>query len=513
MVPRQDNFRLDMSAASVPSSSGLICNSGQLPTPRLCFPLPRRGSNSDRRALDGLESLGSNLPFSSLEHNSGSNSLPRQLPRDRSSNRSSLRDLRVVPEPDSEMSEEIPTSSQIFTQSTYYSRYSSPPKQFSLAASRLDALTQALRAKGFSALSLSLFAKSHKASTLRQYQSVWVKFRAFLDFNQVYHGDVNEVVVFNFLAFHVVVEKRQYRTIATYRCALKLPFFIIFNIILDGVLSDCFMRGVFNFKPPQKHAPMPSWSLNTLLAFLKSGEFEPLEEVAWRRLIQKCLCLLLLASGRRIGEIANLSKISHWDLSSGSLFLDWLPSFTPKHFNASFQPDCPSIEAIRSDDPDVSLLCPFRAYSIFLNRIAESPGYRVNESLWGKVGKASITFLTKQLKILVRDSRMSIGIFDDVTAGPHHFRKLAASYSAKMFSSVNDEIRLKKKLGCSAKSKILNKVYIKEVPPLGTHLCVTSGYLPRYSLNNKFLGLGSFPFCNLVRVFRKTQARSLEIHI
>ena len=66
---------------------------------------------------------------------------------------------------------------------------------------------------------------------------------------------------------------------------------------------------------------------------------------------------------------------------------------------------------------------------------------------------------------------MSIGIFDDVTAGPHHFRKLAASYSAKMFSSANDETRLKKKLGCSAKSKILNKVYIKEVPPL-VHTCV-----------------------------------------
>ena len=90
-------------------------------------------------------------------------------------------------------------------------------------------------------------------------------------------------------------------------------------------------------------------------------------------------------------------------------------------------------------------------------------------------------FLSNISKILVRDSRMSIGLFDDVTAEPHHFRKLAASYSARMFRSANDEIRLKKKLGCSAKSKILDKVYIKEVPPLGTHLHFTSRNLPLYS--------------------------------
>ena len=123
------------------------------------------------------------------------------------------------------------------------------------------------------------------------------------------------------------------------------------------------------------------------------------------------------------------------------------------------------------DDPDDALLCPVRAHSILLDRVAGFPGNRTNESLWGKVEKASILFLTNTLKVLVRDSRMSIGIFDDVTAGPHHFRKLAASYSAKMFSSSIDEIRLRKKLCCSAKSMILDKVYIKEVHFL-VHTCV-----------------------------------------
>ena len=231
MVSGQYNSLLGMSASTVPSTIRNICDSGQRPNTRLRFTLPRRRSSSNRCSLDGLELLGDIVPLSSFEHSSGGFPLSRQIRGNRSSNRPTLRNLRVVLEPGSEMSEEIPTSSQFFSQSTYYSGYSSPPKQFSLAASRLDAITQALRAKGFSALSLSLFSKSHKASTLKQYQCVWVKFRAFLEYNHIYHGDVNEVVVFNFLAFHVLVEKRQYRTITTYRCALKLPFFPLFSIL------------------------------------------------------------------------------------------------------------------------------------------------------------------------------------------------------------------------------------------------------------------------------------------
>ena len=151
----------------------------------------------------------------------------------------------------------------------------------------------------------------------------------------------------------------------------------------------------------------------------------------------------------------NSQLVEIFPLGSGvwlSLF-GMAPGVFAKTLYASFQPDCSSIEAIRSDDPDDSLLCPVRAYSALLNRVAEFPGNRSDKSLWDKVGKASILFLTNTLKVLVRDSKMSISIFDDVTAGPHHFRKLAASYSAKLFRSPNDDARLRKKLGCSEKVK------------------------------------------------------------
>ena len=75
---------------------------------------------------------------------------------------------------------------------------------------------------------------------------------------------------------------------------------------------------------------------------------------------------------------------------------------------------------------------------------------------------------------------MSIGIFDDVTAGPHYFRKLAASYSAKLFSSSNDEVRLRKKTGLLRKKQDFRQSIHKRGSPLGSHLCVTSEHLPLY---------------------------------
>ena len=69
------------------------------------------------------------------------------------------------------------------------------------------------------------------------------------------------------------------------------------------------MRGIFNFNPPLKTKEMPKWSLNQVLAYLKSDKFEPLDAVSDHLLTQKALFLILLASGRRNGKITNLSRV------------------------------------------------------------------------------------------------------------------------------------------------------------------------------------------------------------
>ena len=69
------------------------------------------------------------------------------------------------------------------------------------------------------------------------------------------------------------------------------------------------MRGIFNFNPPLKTKEMPRWSLDLILSYLKSENFEPLEEINDYLLTQKTLFLILLASGRRNGDITNLSRV------------------------------------------------------------------------------------------------------------------------------------------------------------------------------------------------------------
>ena len=150
-------------------------------------------------------------------------------------------------------------------------------------------------------------------------------------------------VVCNFLTFQATVCKLQYGTVSGYRSALRLPLYWGCGLEVSNVVSDQFLRGLFNLFPPRRAAPMPIWSLNILLSFLQSGRFEPLDSVPAELLLQKTLCLLLLASGRRISEIAHLSRLFRLDQSGTSLTLDWVDGFRPKHDASGFRPGSPSI--------------------------------------------------------------------------------------------------------------------------------------------------------------------------
>ena len=112
---------------------------------------------------------------------------------------------------------------------------------------------------------------------------------------------------------------------------------------------------------------MPKWSLDLVLDYLKGDHFEPLDSAVLTMLTQKAFFLILLASGRRNGEIANLSRefIRHDD---SSLELVWIPGFRPKHHTPDFQPASPSISRLFSNRLTDRLLCPVRAYMMYLER-------------------------------------------------------------------------------------------------------------------------------------------------
>ena len=128
-------------------------------------------------------------------------------------------------------------------------------------------------------------------------------------------------VVLDFLDYYCTGIEREYRTLSVYKCGLRHPLLWACDLDIEGVDSTYFMRGVFNYNPPQKAKEMPKWPLNQLLK-LKGREFEPLERASPIRLSQKALALILLASGRRKSEIANLSRVAKVATASSSLQLE-----------------------------------------------------------------------------------------------------------------------------------------------------------------------------------------------
>ena len=348
----------------------------------------------------------------------------------------------------------------------------------------METVRRSLLGSCFSDQTISILCLAHKPSTTSQYQSVWSLFLNFLADRGLTSLDMTEVscvgIVCDFLAYHSSLGK-QYRTIASYRSALRHPILFTCGVDIRSEASDLFMRGLFNFHPPVRSRPMPLWSLASLLDFLCGPPFEPLESASFRALVRKTLCLLLLATGRRIGEIAHLSRL--YKPSASSISLHLVPGFTPKHHTQTFQSSKPSIAYLDSDKSLSHLLCPVRAYfiyqrksSLWANSLA--PALR-HHFLWSSpnsplpVSKGS---LTSHFIALVHDCRRREGHPTDIPVGPHQMRRFAASYSTHVG---HGEDKIKRVMGFSS-VRILRKHYVGDVGPLRVPCVLPGGaFLPK----------------------------------
>ena len=323
---------------------------------------------------------------------------------------------------------------------------------------------------------ISMLLLAHRAGSVRQYQSVWDKFLSFLSLRGLSASGVSVGVVCDFLSFHAVTFQRAYRTLSGYRSALRHPLLFAFRIDVNCVASDLFLRGVFNYVPPVRARVMPLWSLDVLLSFLLGPPFEPLESAPFLRVLQKALCLLLLASGRRIGDICFLSRSSRSLPSGLGLSLSWVSGYLPKHHTPLF-PATPSIRRMPSGVPRDRLLCPVRAYDILVSRsldmIEDVPLSQRHHRLWvnpRSLLPASKGSLSRWFVHLVVASRHHHGDFGPVSVGPHQMRKLAASYSSLLGQDEDTVLRV---MGFSSRS-VFRKNYVAWVPPL-TVPCMLPG--------------------------------------
>ena len=205
---------------------------------------------------------------------------------------------------------------------------------------------------------------------------------------------------------------------------------------------------------------MPNWSLDHLLSFLTSSRFEPLERVDLEFVVFKAIALLIIATGRRISCIANLSRVSMKG-KKGRLLLFWPTSYRPKNFvllekNRSrlgmFGPVSPSIRPLDPKDP-THPLCPVRVYKHLLARTSGN-GFS-SKFLWdhGRFKeKVNIPKLSRSFIKAVEYAQDYANVPKASSIGPHQGRKLAASYGFMRCNNLHEEELLMQEMGFSSLS-------------------------------------------------------------
>ena len=463
--------RMDSRPNNIQSNSGNVpgassrpfCNPVQRSTQNVCISVSRRSSGRLRCLRPRLGSVEVDLPLSSQECTPSSRPTTTRLQRKRRPPRSILAESELVPH----IVESVQIGSVQATESahpvTNDSTRSNVGRHRVLEPSRLATVVKGFLKDKASDDTISIIKKAHADSSLKQYQSIWGKFLDFLDANSISHDRVGIADVMNFLSYHAIQFKREYRTIAAYKCAVKLPFKLVLGIDFGGTELGLFMRGLFNTKPPRKCAPMPTWYLDILFEYLNSDRFEPLGSKDISIIQQKLLVLLLLATGRRIGEVAHLALKYESAISGNWIRLFWLEGYKPKHCTKDFSPKLPLFNALESEIPTDFKLCPKRAFIIYVSLRKRSISHpSTKDPLW----LLDTQGLSKLFKATVFQSRHRVQMMDNISIGPHHMRKLAASYSAVLMGDSRGLERvLMDRMGYKS-MKVLKKNYISNVPDL-----------------------------------------------
>ena len=173
----------------------------------------------------------------------------------------------------------------------------------------------------------------------------------------------------------------------------------------------------------------------------------------------KLLALLALGTGRRIGELAELSRLTFE--KSGRVFIKWLPLYRAKWDSAHsrFIPHHPSIQAMKSRSALSLRLCPLRVLTVYLERRKGFIRQEKDNCLWLR----KIDGLSRDLRDLIKDSRRWSNEPVNVICFPHQLKKLAVSYSYKYFNRA--EVSLPGIVGNSSLNTLKDN-YLGEVPPL-----------------------------------------------
>ena len=205
------------------------------------------------------------------------------------------------------------------------------------------------------------------------YQAKWSVYRAWCSRHGHSVSCPTAQKIASFLLYLCLSLSLSYSSIASYRSMLNVVFrFILPELSFHFVLRD--LRS-FLLERPLPSSRVPPWDLSLVLFFLQGPPFEPLASCSLRDLTRKVFFLLSLAMARRVGELQALS--AQVSSSGGDLFLSYLPEFLAKTESSVCPLPCSfpvrSLLDFVGSLPEELLLCPVRAFRVYLSRTESLP--------------------------------------------------------------------------------------------------------------------------------------------
>ena len=251
---------------------------------------------------------------------------------------------------------------------------SPPPRRPRVETSRMATVKQLLRKSGFSRGAASDMSRCVRESTSNVYQSKWLTFCNWCHGRGVAPVNASVPLIVDFFR-HVVRDKGlSVPAVRGYRASLSSVFALKGRDLAASREVSILFHSFSKAARPERLRP-PNWDVSLVLQSLTCAPYEPLQSADESFLAQKTLVLIALASAKRIGELHALSyRVSH-SRAWGEASFVFVPGFVAKTQDPSSQDlrfDSFTIPALPKarDNPNGRLLCPVRAFKLYLRRTA-----------------------------------------------------------------------------------------------------------------------------------------------
>ena len=316
---------------------------------------------------------------------------------------------------------------------------------------RLAFVRQKLQLSGLSKKAIDLSLASIRSSTSLVYDNHWRQWMDWCEFNSVDPANPSEIDVANHLAFLSCDRALSAASLKVRRSAIASTLAVLGVHVLSQAQLVSNVIKATALTSPRPKVRVPDWDILVVLSFLMSHEFEPIKLVSLKQLTVKTCFLVMLASGRRASEVANLSGLSG-DISEerdGSITLQFLPEFLAKNQRPGSASPAVSIKPlsgiISRAEPDFKN-CPVRALKEYRRRtkMVRSSTQRALFLSFNPHMKTDIrvSSISRWLKNLIIDSYLNWGGARESHPGvlplrkprPHEIRAWSSSLACRTAS-------------------------------------------------------------------------------